>query len=187
MTKNSKAERSKYLSYLLRHKPEAVGLTLDREGWCSILELLEKTDFTYDELVDIVTTDEKQRYEFAPELGSVTALRYEAIRASQGHSTSQVRMTFKTAVPPTVLYHGTVDTTQDVILKQGLKPMNRHHVHLSADLNTAETVGGRRKGGTVVFEVDAKSMVADGIKFFISENGVWLVDAVAPKYLKVHK
>lgn len=172
----TESERSKYLSYLLRHKPEQANLTLDREGWCSIEQLLANTDFSRGELYDIVDGDQKTRYALSPD-----ALR---IRANQGHSTSKVRMTYKVAVPPTVLYHGT--TAADQILREGLKPMNRHHVHLTADLDTARSVGGRRKGTTTIFEIDAKQMLADGHKFKISENNVWLIEHVAPKYLKEH-
>jgi putative RNA 2'-phosphotransferase len=177
-------ERSKYLSYLLRHKPETAKLTLDKEGWCVVEQLLANTDFTYDELCEIVRDDKKGRYSFAPEFGTVVGLKYELIRANQGHSTSEVRMTYKTAVPPVVLYHGT--TAAAVIEKEGLKPMNRHHVHLTDSLDTARSVGGRRKGTTTIFEIDARRMLADGHKFFISENNVWLVEFVSPQYIKVH-
>ena len=168
---------SKFLAYLLRHEPEKAGLTLDREGWCSIDQLLQNTDFTLDRLKEIVAEDSKGRYSFNAD--------ETKIRANQGHSTEKVRLTFQKAVPPTVLYHGTVDSTLALIQKQGLKPMSRHHVHLSADLSTAKTVGGRRKGGLTVLSVDTAAMLADGIQFYISDNGVWLVDAVPPKYLKV--
>lgn len=185
-TKSS--ERSKYLSYLLRHKPEAAHLALDREGWCDLVQLFENTDFTLPEIELLVANDSKGRYELKYwEMADDSVPHTHepiAIRAVQGHSTDQVRVTFKTAVPPVVLYHGTVDSNLDEIRKKGLLPMKRHHVHLSADLNTAETVGGRRRGGVVVFEIDAKTMLEDGHKFFIAENGVWLINTVPPKYLK---
>jgi putative RNA 2'-phosphotransferase len=170
-------DKSKYLSYLLRHKPEAARLTLDKEGWCRVDQLLANTDITEAELLQIVAEDTKGRYSFDAFATSV--------RANQGHSTKDVRLSFKSAVPPTVLYHGTADSAVDSIMKSGLVPMNRHHVHLSADLDTAQVVGGRRKKGTVIFEVDTKTMLANGYKFFLSENGVWLVDAVPPPFLKV--
>jgi putative RNA 2'-phosphotransferase len=177
---STQTERSKYLSYLLRHKPETAKLTLDREGWCDISKLLANTDFTRAELLEIVDSDSKGRYSLdEPRTSSVMPKR---IRANQGHSTSEVRMTFKTAVPPIVLYHGT--TAADIIEKEGLKPMNRHHVHLTDCLETARSVGGRRKGTTTIFEIDAKQMLADGYKFFISENNVWLVHVVPVNYLK---
>lgn len=178
----SLTEKSKYLSYLLRHNPEAAQLTLDKEGWCNIPELLANTKLTIDELEEIVRTDSKGRYSF--EYWEMNGTREPIrIRANQGHSTKQVRLSFERAVPPTVLYHGTSDEAVDSIMKQGLLPMSRHHVHLSADLETAKSVGGRRKRGVVIFKVDAKAMLADGIQFFRSENGVWLVSAVPAKYL----
>jgi putative RNA 2'-phosphotransferase len=175
-------EQSKYLSYLLRHKPEAAKLTLDKEGWCNIPELLANTKLTIEELEEIVRTDSKGRYSF--EYWEMNGTREPIkIRANQGHSTSQVRITFNKAVPPVVLYHGTNEAAYYDIVKQGLKPMNRHHVHLTDDLDTAQTVGGRRKRGIVVLKIDAKQMLTDGFEFFRSENGVWLVDAVPAKYI----
>jgi putative RNA 2'-phosphotransferase len=173
-------KRSVYLSYLLRHKPETAHLTLDKDGWCDLKQLLANTDFTLEELEDIVAKDAKQRYSFWP---AALASAPTHIRANQGHSTTDVKLTFTKAVPPIVLYHGSDARVMPTILKDGLKAMNRHHVHLSADLEVAKSVGGRRKRGFVVYEVNAKAMLADGIEFFISDNGVWLVDAVPAKYL----
>lgn len=167
------AERSKKLSFLLRHKPEAASLTLDKEGWCEVSQLVANTDFTVTELESIVAQDSKGRY----------AMRDGRIRANQGHSTDEVKMTFTKKVPPTVLYHGTPNGKVPVIMKEGLKPMKRHHVHLSQDTETASVVG-KRRGEFTVLTVDAKQMLADGYEFFLSENNVWLVDAVPPKYLK---
>lgn len=181
MAKNNLQERSKYLSYLLRHKPEAAKLTLDKEGWCELSELLANTDFTFEELCQIVDTDSKGRYSF--DQPSISSIHAKKIRANQGHSTDKVRLTFNRAVPPVVLFHGTTDEAFETIAKQGLKPMSRHHVHLTDDLETATAVGGRRKRDTVVLRVDAKQMLADGIEFFRSENGVWLVSAVDAKYI----
>lgn len=149
----SQDERSKYLSYLLRHKPEAANLTLNKQGWCSLEQLTSNTDFGFAEICQIVAADSKSRYSFDDE----NPHRATAIRANQGHSTKHVRITFDKAVPPTVLYHGTTDTAKDV--------------------------GGRRKRDLVVLRIDAKQMLADGVEFFRSENGVWLVSAVAAKYI----
>lgn len=190
MTTKKQAERSKFLSYLLRHKPEAASLTLDREGWCSIEQLLSNTDFTLPELEEIVSQDAKGRYALKywemAQCGSELEVLREPIhiRANQGHSTSDVKMTFKAAAPPVILYHGTSSDVSNNILKKGLLPMNRHYVHLSADLGTAKSVAGRRKGGVIIFTVDTKQMLADGHKFFISENDVWLCHAVPATYLK---
>lgn len=174
---NALTEKSKYLSYLLRHKPEAAGLHLDKEGWCDIDTILRNTDLTEEEIHQIVLEDKKGRYSISP--GGVN------IRANQGHSTSEVKLTFNRAIPPTILYHGTNGDAKSTILKEGLKPMSRHHVHLSPDLETARNVGGRRKGGLTVFVVDAKQMLADGLEFFLSDNGVWLVPFVDRKYLTI--
>ena len=175
MTK-SLTETSKYLSYILRHNPKAANITLDKEGWTSIEALLENTGILEAELNEIVQTDDKMRYSIS--------LNLKNIRANQGHSTSDVKFTFKKAIPPTVLFHGAANEAIGKILKAGLLPMNRHHVHLSADAETAIQVGGRRKRGFTVLEIDAKQMVSDDHKFYISENGVWLSDHVPPKYLK---
>lgn len=170
-------EKSKFLSYLLRHKPESKNLQLDKEGWITLQELVDKAGFTHAELVEIAKLDGKQRYTISDD-----GLR---IRANQGHSTTQVRMTFDRAVPPPVLYHGTAYETSSIVLKEGLKPMSRHHVHLSADEQVAIEVAGRRRGSTIVLKIDAAKMLADGIRFYKSVNGVWLVDYVHPKYCTV--
>jgi putative RNA 2'-phosphotransferase len=179
MMKKSES-KSKYLSYLLRHKPESAGLTLSREGWCSVEQLIAKTDISLEELIEIVQTDSKGRYSFEFDQFNKPI----RVRANQGHSTEGVRLKFKTAVPPAKLYHGTAQTALHEIEKSGLLPMSRHHVHLSADVETAESVCGRRKSGYSVLEIDAKQMLADGHQFYISANGVWLADSVPPKYLK---
>jgi putative RNA 2'-phosphotransferase len=173
MTK-SLTEKSKYLSFLLRHKPEAAKLKLDKEGWCALAQLISNTDLTLDEIHEIVRTDSKGRY----------TIDGDKIRANQGHSTGEVKLTFKSAVPPVALYHGTTRKVwEDIIRTEGLKPMSRHHVHMSADITTALIVSNRRKAENIILKVDAKRMLADGFKFFISENSVWLVDAVPAKYL----
>lgn len=172
-------ETSKYLSYILRHKPAVANIVLDKEGWTSIEILLMKTGILEADLNEIVRIDDKMRYSIS--------LNLKNIRANQGHSTSDVRLTFEKAIPTGLLYHGAPDEVLDKIFKLGLLPMNRHHVHLSADIETANQVGGRRKKGFTVLEIDTKQMLDDGLKFFISKNGVWLVDRVPPKYLKEYK
>lgn len=170
-------QTSKFLSYVLRHRPDVVGITLDSEGWCDLEDLLQKTKIPRGVLYDIVDGDEKQRYSLSPDATK--------IRANQGHSAKGVKLTFKKAVPPVTLFHGTSEKVLADIMKEGLKPMNRHHVHLSADVDVAKSVGGRRKGDVTILRVDAKQMLSDGHKFFLSDNGVWLVDFVNPKYLTV--
>ena len=150
---------------------------MDKAGWVSIDELLVKSDngLTREVLDQIVKEDAKQRYAVSPD-----GLR---IRANQGHSI-EVDLELKEKIPPVTLYHGTYMDAVAIIMKQGLKKMKRHHVHLSAEAVKAKEIGARR-GKPVVLTVDTRDMVKQGIKFFISENGVWLTDFVAPEYLVV--
>lgn len=169
---------SKFLSLVLRHQPASFGIALDRAGWTSVDALLEacaKHDvrFTRAELLDVVATSDKQRFAL-----SADGLQ---IRANQGHTVA-VELELGSAVPPAVLYHGTVERFVEAIRVQGLLKGQRHHVHLSADLETAKKVGGRR-GKPVVLEVRAAEMVAAGMTFSISQNGVWLIDHVPPAYI----
>lgn len=167
-------EKSKFLAYILRHEPKHANLTLEKEGWASVQDLVANTDLTIEDLEKIVTTDSKGRYSFNNDKSK--------IRANQGHSTN-VDIKFKKAVPPVILYHGTSYKVIRQIQKEGLKPMSRQYVHLSSDLETAQQVAGRRKGDTVILEIDTKQMLKDGFTFFISDNGVWLVDSVPFKYV----
>jgi putative RNA 2'-phosphotransferase len=173
-------EASKFLSYVLRHKPETINIRLDTEGWTNMQELIEAA-FSYEgktieieDILTIVAENDKKRFEISAD--------GKMIRAVQGHSSKQVDRAMEAKVPPVVLYHGTADRFVESILKKGLIPGTRHHVHLSADLATANAVG-RRHGKVVIFEVDCKQMLADGFKFYQAENGVWLTDAVPAKYL----
>lgn len=170
---------SKYLAMHLRHRPERIGLTLDRGGWVGVDELLDacrRNGFPVaaDELARVVAEDPKGRYSF-----DSTGRR---IRANQGHSVS-VELELPVVVPPVELFHGTVARFLPAIRRDGLLPMGRHDVHLSADRETAQLVGARR-GVPVVLVVDAAGMVADGHTFRLSANGVWLVSAVPPRYLR---
>lgn len=170
---------SKYLSAHLRHRPERIGLTLDRGGWVEVDELLAAAardgfPITRDELALVVANNDKRRYSF-DESG-------ERIRANQGHSV-EVELDLPVAVPPEVLFHGTVERFLPAIRRDGLRPMTRHDVHLSADEETARRVGSRR-GAPVILTVDAAAMVADGHTFRLSVNGVWLVSHVPPRYLR---
>lgn len=177
MTPKSEQNRSQKLSYLLRHKPEQANLSIDKEGWVEVGELIAKTDFTEAELIQIVSNDSKTRYSFSADK--------LFIRANQGHSTSVVKMAFERVKnPPSILYHGTSVKLLETIMKDGLKPMGRHHVHLSSDFKVARTVGARRTGTTIVLQINVGAMVLDKIQFFISENGVFLTDFVHPKYIQ---
>lgn len=169
---------SKSMSYVLRHKPDAIGITLDSNGWVDVDDLLgafQRDGKRYTrEIVDrVVAENDKQRFEFNED-----RMR---IRARQGHSV-QVDLGYEPAVPPDVLYHGTATRNLDAIFKEGLLKMNRHHVHLSTSKETMLAVA-QRHGKPVILEVDAKRMHADGFEFFVTENDVWLVDVVPVDYL----
>lgn len=170
--------KSRQLARVLRHKPALWGVKLDREGWCQVEDLLAGAvshgqDFSAEELLEIVETNDKGRFTLSPD-----GLR---IRAAQGHSVP-VDLKLRTAVPPPVLYHGTVRKLLPAIRREGLRPMKRHAVHLSETKEAATAVGGRR-GVAVVLIVDSYAMNRDGLRFQQAENGVWLVDAVPIRYL----
>lgn len=178
MNEKQKIKASKFLSFVLRHNPGSVGLTLDANGWVPVADLLEGckrngTPLTLDQLKDVVATNEKKRFAFSDD-GT-------KIRASQGHSI-EVDLDYKPAEPPDFLFHGTATRFLDAIHSEGLTKQGRHHVHLSADMKTATAVG-QRHGKPVVLTVDAKKMHEAGHKFFLSANGVWLTDAVTPEFL----
>lgn len=159
------------LSYLLRHAPHEAGLTLQPGGWVPLKPLLAHLHVTREEVERVVTASDKQRF----------ALDGERIRANQGHSV-QVDLELTPQTPPAVLYHGTFPGALAAIRVGGLRPMNRHHVHLSPDTETARKVGARR-GPAVILTVRADRMDAAGHLFYKSENGVWLVDGVPAEFL----
>ncbi|OEJ95466.1 RNA 2'-phosphotransferase [Streptomyces thermolilacinus] len=168
---------SKYLSRHLRHQPERIGLVLDPQGWVAVEDLLSAMarhgmPLTRAELEHVVAVNDKRRF----------ALDGDRIRASQGH-TVDVDLGLPPAAPPAYLYHGTIAAALDAIRAEGLRPMGRHHVHLSPDRETATRVGARR-GRPVVLAVDAGAMHRDGHVFHVSANGVWLTDAVPARYLR---
>jgi putative RNA 2'-phosphotransferase len=164
---------SKRLSRHLRHDPAALGLTLSPDGWAPVDAHLRALSITREQLDEVVERNTKRRFAF-DEAGT-------RIRASQGHSV-QVDLGLPDATPPEVLYHGTVAKFLDAIFREGLRPMNRHAVHLSETLDTARTVGARR-GKPVVLRIDAAAMTAAGHAFQVSANGVWLTPSVPPQYL----
>lgn len=175
--------QSKFLAYILRHRPQSVGLALGKGGWVPVAALLDGIarhgePMALDTLLEIVRTDAKGRYSLSPD-GTM-------VRANQGHSRKlRVDPGFRRAVPPVRLWHGTKDRFLADIRRKGLLPMSRSHVHLSPDPETAQAVGDRRSGRTVVLGVDAKALLRDGQVFLISDNGVWLVDRVPPTYLDI--
>lgn len=171
-------QTSKFLSLVLRHAPERIGLVLDAHGWTDIDALIAKANaagvlLDRATLLEIVATSDKQRFTL-----SADGTR---IRAAQGHSV-EIDLDLPAAVPPAVLFHGTARTNVDAILAEGLKPGQRRHVHLSPDVETARRVG-MRHGAPVIFEVATARMHADGVVFWQAENGVWLTERVAPAYL----
>jgi putative RNA 2'-phosphotransferase len=174
MNKKEKTSKSKFLSLVLRHKPETIGINLDENGWVDVNVLLSAMNgrISENELNEIVSTCEKQRYAFSED--------GKRIRANQGHSV-KVDLALKEEIPPQCLYHGTGECYIGVIRKEGIKKMNRHHVHLSDNKDTARKVGSRH-GVPVIITVLARNMYNDGIKFYKSENGVWLTDYINPKY-----
>jgi len=166
---------SKFLSYVLRHAPQEIGLTLDAGGWTPVADLLDRApiSLTRTRLEQVVAASDKQRFALSPD-GT-------RIRANQGHSIP-VDLGLTPLSPPETLYHGTYPGALDAILAKGLRPMSRHHVHLSPDIQTAKKVGARR-GKPVILAVAAGKMADAGALFYRSENGVWLVDHVPPAQL----
>jgi len=174
---------SKFLSLILRHDPSSIGITLDINGWADVEELingfkLKGNVVSVSDLEQIVLEDTKGRYVFNTDKTK--------IRATQGHSI-KVDLELQEMVPPSVLFHGTNSRFLDSIMREGLKPMQRHHVHLSEDLKTARDVADRRlkkDTHTVIFAIRTEELISKNIKFYKSENNVWLVDSVSPLFLR---
>lgn len=175
----SKVKLSKFMSLVLRHKPDSIGLSLDEGGWADINELIDKAgkvrvNLTPALILDIVTTSDKQRFCISPDGGR--------IRANQGHSIP-AELGLLESEPPDILYHGTARRNLTSVLSDGIKSGVRNYVHLSADTDTAFKVGVRH-GHPIVLIILAGNMFRYGIRFFRSENGVWLTEYVAPEYLR---
>jgi putative RNA 2'-phosphotransferase len=181
MTLDQKSKRriSKFLSLVLRHRPEKIGITLDDNGWVAVPLLVEQCNkhgfmLSLDELDEIVETNDKKRFAYSQD-GTL-------IRASQGHSVS-VNLDLDKRQPPDILYHGTVEDVLPDIRRSGLLKMSRQHVHLSPDLATAKLVGNRRRSKTVILRVEAYRMWKDSHTFYLSANGVWLTDHIPATYI----
>jgi putative RNA 2'-phosphotransferase len=171
---------SKYLSRHLRHQPERLGLNLKDGGWVEVVDLLKacvRHNFPVSlaELKEVVEKNDKKRFSFDAS--------GEKIRANQGHSVA-VDLRLEPQIPPATLLHGTAQRNADSIKEHGLLKMARHHVHLSIDAETARRVGARH-GKPLIFRVDAAAMAAENFEFFVSTNGVWLVERVPPRFLTV--
>lgn len=169
---------SKFLSLVLRHQPEKIGLTLDPQGWADVDILIEKLNtkglkINREILEEVVATNPKKRFALNED--------HSKIRANQGHSI-QIDHGFKPVTPPAILYHGTAQRSVESILESGIQKRNRHHVHLSADTPTATNVG-QRHGKPVILHIRALDMHQAGFEFYLSENLVWLTTEVPAEYI----
>lgn len=178
LTASESIKISKLLSLVLRHKPQAIGITLDENGWTDVQTLLTRLaanghQLTPDQLYDLVDTNPKKRFALTDDR--------TRIRANQGHSV-EIDLGYRQSTPPEWLFHGTATRFIDSIMDQGLKKMGRHHVHLSDNEATARQVGSRH-GKPVVLVVQAEAMARAGFVFFQSENGVWLTNHIPAAYL----
>jgi len=182
MTDKEIIKTSKFLSLILRHEPEVVGLKLGEAGWVNVNDLLEAvsrhgTSLTLDELKHIVATSDKKRFAFSED--------GQRIRASQGHSV-EVDLQYPPQTPPEILYHGTATRFLDGIRKDGLQKMGRHDVHLSAETRVTVQVGSRH-GKPALLTIRAGDMHRVGFVFRCSANGVWLVNQVPPEFIEFPK
>lgn len=182
---------SKYMSYLLRHHPDDIGLRLKEGGWVRTTDFIvginnsNKNPYvvTLENIIKIVDEDAKQRYSFKASGEN----KYTYIRANQGHSIKDLIMNFREVDPPKFLYHGTSESGAKAIYESGaIKAMSRQMVHLSKNYETAVSVG-KRHGKPVILVVDCEKAKADGVKFYISENGVYLSDKIDTKYIKKYE
>lgn len=169
--------KSKFLSLVLRHHPGKIGLVLDDSGWADVRDLLKKAGLSWAELNTIVDQNNKKRFEFNAERSK--------IRARQGHSID-VDLGYEPVDPPEFLYHGTVEKFLPNIKLKGLLKMERHHVHMSPDVKTANIVGVRR-GHPIILRIKAKQLSETGVKFYRTENDVWLVEHVPSEFIEFPK
>lgn len=170
---------SKFLSLILRHKPEVINVQLDKNGWADTQELLKKMNMQgkkidFDLLKEVVATNNKKRFLFNDDLTK--------IKANQGHSI-EIELGLEAIIPPEFLYHGTATKNLDSILVSGINKGSRHHVHLSLDEGTAINVG-QRHGKPLVLKIRALEMHEKGIAFYKTENNVWLTDFVAVEFIE---
>ncbi len=182
MNEKETTKISRFLSLVLRHEPERINIKLDINGWTDVTTLLSNMNknnliINIDDLKFIVENNNKKRFSFNND--------FTKIRASQGHSTEHVEMSYETKEPPEYLYHGTSVKSLDSIMANGILKQNRHHVHLSDEDSTASIVGGRH-GKAVVLKVKALEMFKNNINFYLSDNNVWLTDEVKPEYIIIH-
>lgn len=178
LSKEKENQLSKYVSYILRHNPDEIGVQLDEQGWTNVQLFIEKSQskykFNLDDLKQVVRNNNKKRFEFSED--------EKKIRAQQGHSV-EVDLKLPNVEPPKELYHGTATRFLESIKKEGLKPMSRHDVHLSFNKTTAEKVG-ERHGKVIVLIIDTEKMYQEGFNFQCTANNVWLTQSVPTKYIK---
>lgn len=176
MDRHERTEISKFLSLVLRHNPESIGLHLDKNGWASIQEIISKADIynlNFDKINEIVQTSEKKRFTISTDQSK--------IRANQGHSIN-ISLDLKAKEPPSILYHGTATRFIESIKKSGLHSQERNHVHLSDNIETATEVG-KRYGKPVILKVLAFEMHQQKFNFYLSDNGVWLTNEVPTQFI----
>jgi putative RNA 2'-phosphotransferase len=178
MNQKTLTKLSKFLSFVLRHKPESIGVVLDANGWIEIDQLVEGCQahgkaLSREIVETIVATNAKQRFAISED--------GRRVRANQGHSI-EIDLAYHPAPPPETLFHGTISASLPAIRSSGLNKMDRHHVHLSPDVATARTVGMRR-GKPVVLQIATGRMHREGHLFYLSANGVWLTEHVPPEYI----
>lgn len=169
---------SKFMSLVLRHKPEEIGLIIDNEGWAKVDELITNMNkkgivVNFQIIDEVVKTNDKKRFAFNEDK--------TLIRASQGHSI-EIELNLPAVTPPDTLYHGTAEKYLESILQTGLQKQSRQHVHLSATVETAKAVGSRH-GKPVILIINAKAMYKAGLEFYLSENEVWLIESVPVEYI----
>lgn len=175
LLKQNLKQISKYLSLVLRHKPEELGLTLNQEGWMVIDDLLRAMDISKATLDDIVFNNDKQRFSYSSD--------GQYIRASQGHSVKTVSLSLRSVKPPECLYHGTVGKFLESIQTSGLEKRQRQHVHLSTTVEVAKSVGARC-GQPILLTVSSGRMYNAGYEFYLSDNNVWLTEHVPPEFIE---
>ena len=178
MNEKERRKKSKFLSLVLRHQPETIGIELDEAGWVDVDLLMSaltchNRGMSRETLEEVVRTNDKQRFSFSED-GT-------RIRANQGHSVD-IELGYQPATPPEILFHGTPQQFVDNIAEEGLKKMKRHHVHLHVDVATSTAVGQRR-GRPVLLKVRVLDTHQAGHEFFVTPNDVWLTDHVPAKYI----
>ena len=178
MNEKQQKRIGKFISLILRHEPQKIGLTLDDAGWANVNELLaglksKNHEISFDQLKELVASNDKQRYSFNED--------QTRIRANQGHSLN-LDLQLEAQEPPEMLYHGTATRFLDSINEKGLVKGSRHHVHLSSNESTAQQVGSRH-GKPVVLKIASGEMYKDGYVFYCSENLVWLTDQVPTEFI----